>query len=316
MHLLYRSITPPDYAQFLEMMPPGFPGTQKEWARLPEFWNTITRPSGSASLVEDQTGTPQARVQSWGMTAFVTPAFAQEIKTSLPPYIGWQMFQRWLANASPILSAEQVRDANSREGLHLVIHFAGHRPELPPDLEAFYRVGSQQMAAFFNNHLGYRLQEFLMECLHPEMMPFLMNAGMKQHTHSGRPDPNVIPSLLRMNREDAMDGFGGAATNLFVYQAPRLFFSEREQETLRCALNGETDEEMAHTLNLSLSAVQKRWTVIYDRVAAAASELIMDRHEEDWGMKRGAEKRRHILAYLRSHPEEMRPLDRKVFAAW
>ena len=101
-----------------------------------------------------------ARIQSWGMTVFVTPAFAQEIKTSLPPYVGWQMFQRWLAGKSPVLSPEQVRKANSREGLYLVIPFAGHRPELPSDLEAFYQVGSQQMAAFFKNHLGYRLQEF------------------------------------------------------------------------------------------------------------------------------------------------------------
>jgi hypothetical protein len=37
---------------------------------------------------------------------------------------------------------------------------------------------------------------------------------------------------------------------LFVYAPPRIFFSPAEQELLTCALLGETDEQLALSLNL------------------------------------------------------------------
>ncbi len=60
-------------------------------------------------------------------------------------------------------------------------------------------------------------------------------------------------------------------------------------------------------LFLSLITVKKRWEHIYRRVASVDSELLPEEPSPPSSGRRGPEKRRHLLAYLRSHPEELQP---------
>jgi hypothetical protein len=54
--------------------------------------------------------------------------------------------------------------------------------------------------------------------------------------------------------------------------------------------------------------VKKRWHAIYERVADVDSELLPPSiaYGAD-ASSRGAERRRHLLNYLRQHLEELRP---------
>jgi hypothetical protein len=57
--------------------------------------------------------------------------------------------------------------------------------------------------------------------------------------------------------------------------------------------------------------VKKRWHAIYDRVADVDSELLPPPVADGvYSSSRGAERRRHLLNYLRQHPEELRPFER------
>jgi len=73
-------------------------------------------------------------------------------------------------------------------------------------------------------------------------------------------------------------------------------------------LRGFTDEELADELAISLSAVKKAWRSVYDRAAKALPRDLPDRTTEDIKAKRGKEKKQHLLAYLRGHMEELRPV--------
>ena len=84
--------------------------------------------------------------------------------------------------------------------------------------------------------------------------------------------------------------------------------ASRSERSLQHALMGQTCEKLATSLCLSPWTVKKRWQAIYERVMDVDNELLppsiaCGAH----GSSRGAERRRHLLNYLRQHLEELRP---------
>ncbi len=101
--------------------------------------------------------------------------------------------------------------------------------------------------------------------------------------------------------------FGTWIGSLFVYRPPQFGFRPSEQRLLLAALGGRSDEDIAETLEISLSAVKKSWRSIYDRVSTLSPGIIPDKVPEELTSERGKEKKQRLLAYLREHPEELRP---------
>ncbi len=65
-----------------------------------------------------------------------------------------------------------------------------------------------------------------------------------------------------------------------------------------------------HFIGISreLAAVKKTWCSIYERVAEYAAGLVpISASVRDGAAERGKEKKQRLLAYLREHPEELRP---------
>jgi hypothetical protein len=92
-----------------------------------------------------------------------------------------------------------------------------------------------------------------------------------------------------------------------------LGFNRSEQRMLSCAVPGATDEQLAEALETSLSVVKKMWVSIYRRVEDCVPELVANSLPSDIPASgRGREKRRRLLAYLREHPEELRPACRSL----
>jgi hypothetical protein len=121
------------------------------------------------------------------------------------------------------------------------------------------------------------------------------------------------PHVFGLTRELGLKHLGLWAATLFVYERPRFCFSRGEQRLLLAALRGGTDEELSDELATSIATVKKMWLSIYERVAAGAPELIPVHSQADFGMsERGKEKKHRLLAYLRDHLEELRPISRKV----
>jgi DNA-binding CsgD family transcriptional regulator len=100
---------------------------------------------------------------------------------------------------------------------------------------------------------------------------------------------------------------------LFEYQPPQFGFSRSEQRLLLLALNGGTDQELSVELGISLFTVKKTWRAIYERVSACRPELIpFNSAAENGTSERGREKKQRLIAYLREHLEELRPVSRKL----
>jgi hypothetical protein len=118
---------------------------------------------------------------------------------------------------------------------------------------------------------------------------------------------------MELNRQSAWGASWVGA--LFDYHPPKLGLSRGEQRLLLSALPGATDEHLAATLGISLPAVKKLWVSIYLRVDDHLPALIADSSRcHLQAIRRGKEKRRRLLEYLRNHPEELRPVSRKLLA--
>jgi hypothetical protein len=73
------------------------------------------------------------------------------------------------------------------------------------------------------------------------------------------------------------------------------------------ALLNESDAQIAKSLGVSLDGVKKTWRRTYERLALGAPFLVGALDRPVNMNHRSAEKRRHLLDYLRTHLEELRP---------
>ncbi len=314
MHLTYRPAAAQDVEACLEMLPPGFACPDSLRARMAEAWRSWLREGVmQMTVLEDGDRPPGARRIAFGNSVFVGEAFAEEAKTSLPPPLGAQVVRRWREGRSPVLGLPAVRAANSGPGLTLLILHIGWVPALP-DEEVRWAKGKllEAMLFFFS---GYKLREVLQEVYSEEERQRGLAVGARvKNDHAAfyeaRPDllppPECRPYLIGGSREETADG--SYLSPLFFYSPPRFFFKTGEQEVLRLALLDRSDEEAADGLSVSPSTVQKRWRTVYERVAAAEPGFFPAEGGAGAPSARGAAKRRHLLAYLRAHPEELRPV--------
>jgi DNA-binding NarL/FixJ family response regulator len=111
------------------------------------------------------------------------------------------------------------------------------------------------------------------------------------------PRPQVVPSS---SREEG----GSALAFYFAAPSPKFYFRPSEQDLLRLALRHLSDHEAALELGVSLNTIKKRWQDIFRKVEENDPGLFPNK-----GLisnQRGG-KRRHLLAYLAHHLEELRP---------
>jgi hypothetical protein len=120
--------------------------------------------------------------------------------------------------------------------------------------------------------------------------------------------------LFVSERNDALSLPGSVAAIIFAYHDPILRLREHDQELLRTAMTGLTDEELARTLHMKLATVKKRWAAVFNHVALAKPDLLPD-HKQPHSPGRGPQKRHRLLEYLRHHPEELRPIAEPARAA-
>jgi len=74
---------------------------------------------------------------------------------------------------------------------------------------------------------------------------------------------------------------------------------------LELALEGADDVSITKSLFVTLPAIKRRWSNIFERVGSISPDL-SPFHADG---TRGVQKRQRILTYIRSHPEELRPFD-------
>ena len=295
---------------------------------LPEIWLRLLQCEAKIAIVVQAGEDSRAPICFSGVTVIVHADFLRELKT--PPHFwsGPELTRRIMRGESPLLTGKQLREANSRDGLNLVCW----ETCMGPEYEGHGEVQRYLMSAFIQEHRGYLWKEVISsQSWIPDHLDFVLKTGgclwdplAGGYTSTLREDPSDIvskPHIVGITRDLELkrqrDWAGSWVGGLFDYHPPMLGFNRSEQRLLSCALPGATDEQLTEMLEVSLPAIKKMWISIYHRVENCLPELISDPLPGDTPASgRGKEKRRRLLAYLREHPEELRPISRAARPIW
>jgi hypothetical protein len=273
----------------------------------------------NAMVIEEVDGS-HATICFVGVSVFVGDEFVRELKTPPLFWFGPELARRIVRGDSPMLSDMQVREANSCGGLNTITWEGCIRPGFESHTEVHRKVVSM----FIEEHRGYLCKEAIscqIESVE-RLQWVLKTGGLLWDPKHGRyvetlekHQKEIIskPHILGVTREIEHNRPGTWVGALFDYHPPKLGFSRGEQRLLLSALSGGTDQELSDHLGVSVSTVKNTWRSIYDRTASCLPELFLDHSRADARIsERGKEKKRHLLAYLRDHPEELRPVSRKL----
>lgn len=289
--------------------------------QLASAWQKMAGRDGFVAVVfEDVEGT-SPEVLGAGISVFVTDEFIRELKTPPHFWIDAELAIRISRGNSPVLSDRQVREANSSCGLNIAVWQPGILPETAA--AASDELPNTIMGAFVEMHRGFLVKELVVQAETPHYLQTCRGTGTgfwsarkgKYDEFPHLPAEEVVrkPHVMGMSRELAASSPGAWAALPFLYQPPRFGFSRGEQRLIVCAMAGRTDEDVAQTLGISLTAVRKTWHAIYERVSARWPELLGE-HASRLSQERGKQKKHHLLGYVREHPEELRPISRRLFA--
>ena len=168
--------------------------------------------------------------------------------------------------------------------------------------------------AFFQLMRGYRLLRLFREAASAAAIVHVKSQRVFQRMvafdafHVANPDTrwNRDRALFVAEREHCLALPASVASMLFSYSEPILHLHETDQELALAALDGLTDGELARVLHMKLPALKKRWSSLFDRVGRVRPDLVST-EVRDTADTRGPQKRHRLLAYLREHPEELRP---------
>jgi hypothetical protein len=252
------------------------------------------------------------RVAWFCSKVFITNEYATYLKTEAPPYVGLQILNDWRAGKSPLMALAQLQQANSSEGLTMLVLHSGVPHD---DAQGSKLMEVADRAVDFTRHFssGYRACEYLQELYNDFTCAWADGAGLHMRTdYTAYFDCQRVPASQRpcvrlygVTPEEAKRTPGTVASVIFNYQPPRFCFSLTEQQLLLFAICGTTDEELAELLNAAIVTVRKRFERIYGRVEEVAPQLFPNTNSQD--AKRGGERKRYLIAYLHDHLEELRP---------
>lgn len=268
-----------------------------------EAWKHVIRGRFFYSTVLESSSLPQShRMVGFGTSVLVSSEFADAELANPCPDINSRVMASIHSGRSVLATPHDVARANSGDGVNVLILGSTWRHEIlsPPDLQETQNL---QVSGFVEVHAGYRLRRILHE---PVGEPEKSFARASLEFRLVAEFPEVGRELFLMTRESVQGLPGSLGNVLFSFREPALRLRDSDQQLLMAALRGATDQELASELGFTLSAVKARWRSTIARVEETMPDLVRDvEHREG----RGAQKRHRVLAYVRSHPEELRPFD-------
>jgi len=324
--LRWRPMRPADVDRCVEIVaahPVIGPRYGDDIENLGRAWRHLLGSAAINNAVFERVDRKRATIVGIGFAVFVRDEFMREIKAPPLRWIGPELARRVAGRDSPALTDDEVRDANSGAGLSELVWEGTGTPEFAHTMDFYHHM----VGAYVEEHRGFLLKEMITaQAESVERLLWVVEAGglywnpaqQRYETTSLEP-PEIFamrPHLVGITRELENVRPGSWISTLFNYRPPRFGFSRGEQQLLLTALMSfhGTDQELASALHLSVPTVKKMWVSIYRRVADCDPELVPDPTAGSGTHERGREKRRSLLAYVREHPEELRPHSRKLLA--
>lgn len=255
-----------------------------------------------------------------GIIAFGASVFLKRtVPHPIGPLVGRRLTKAAFARSSLIATQDDIARGNAGSGVDIFILHSGLWEVAGSVQEAY--VKAQLLAAFMELHRGYKVASLLVEAYGSEQRLLYESTSFREldnySSFSGWnllpvPSNSPRPCLLGAARDDVMRLNTSVLLPMFVYRRPRCGFTDIERCLLREALNGGTDEELAVGLNLSVSAVKKRWMNIFEKAEDCLPEVAELRDSSELPVVRGRQRRHVLLRVLRARPEELTPYPKKV----
>ncbi len=280
----------------------------KAWRQLLEM------PHATRSAVIERHAKGRVEIVGFGLASFVKRSFVEDEARNPRPGLNARIIES-LVNGNPAVATyAEVRDANTRGDLHQVIldtswkHDGSLTPTQVDEVRVVLGRAYQELFA------GYRFSRILVELVdevdlwHVRGLKAFRAIDQFENFHRANPATKWSRTrcLIEVTLETIRTDPHSVAAGLFQHHvAPQFAFTRGEQELLELALDGADDGAMAKSLFVTLAAIKRRWSTIFERVGAARPDLC----PSDGEGTRGIQKRQRVLNYVRSHPEELRPFD-------
>lgn len=270
-----------------------------------ESWKRLFRdPFSSMVVLESSPSIRGHRLVGFGAAVIVSPSFADAAIADPRPDINSRIIAS-IHSGQPVLATRsELARANAEQGIDIVVLSGVWRDDILTPAER-QEVKTLLASSFTEVHAGYRIRRILCETADELESQFLARSIVYKAVAEF---PEVGRVLYVMTRESVKAVPGSLGNVLFNFREPVLRLRDSDQEMLLAALRGATDSELATELGLTLSAVKARWRSTFTRIAAAMPGLVSDVGDDEC---RGSQKRHIVLAYVRNHPEELRPYDWK-----
>lgn len=317
----FRLPHPRDLPHCVALLPPGLKLAPLLRRKLPEIWaGLLAGEARTFPVIEDIERDHPANIEGFGLSVFVTDAFADELIATPRPYAPVLFYERLLAGNRVLLTREELHAAQASSGINVFgVHFGLRNHDLSDSRSA--QVLAAGGASFYFFHGGYRIRTIIVEHYGEQAARYMERGGFKlvhdfrkasDAALAGVPD-DELPYFFALRREWVEPAAISGVSQLFAAESPRIGFSAAERRLLERALLNDTDAAIAEALGISLHAVMKTWRGIYDRVDRQLPRLLPKGSTTN--ASRGQEKRRHLLVYLRAHLEELRPRGPRAPAA-
>jgi hypothetical protein len=265
-------------------------------------WNALPHhPAFHGTVIESEVPIAGQRLMGCGMGVFVTEGFASAELNQPRPGLNSRIIHS-LAEGSPVvLDRAAIGAGNAGKGVDFVNLYGTWREGAldPPQLA---EVQALLGVSFVEHISGYRFHRVLKECVGASRIALARATGTYRIVAEF---PESESALAVVTPQSGLAAPYPVAAAMYRYRPPVLRLRSTEQDLLAAALDGGTDAELSTVLGLSIESTKKRWLGVFARVDQFKPEILGRLEPEGEG--RGPQKRHRVLAYVRAHPEELRP---------
>ncbi|WP_153067033.1 hypothetical protein [Steroidobacter cummioxidans] len=296
----------------MNLLPPWLGLSAEQKQALPRLWQQLVdEPSMISAIVEDM-ALPAERIQGWGVTLILPKPLVGELQLDRQPeaFVTRRVYQSLLdGRFRPMTDREIGQENAAGELTMLIMHFSARQygPGSPYG-HSLIAVANDTYRTF---HDGYNLRAIYYETNAADQYAAVPSGFLRRRfVNEAELTPlplEVRPAYFGLTRAEAWQQQPGPPTrNSFEHQPPLFCFSASQRRLLWFALFDESDEALMPLLDVSVHGLKKLWRGIYERIEDRMPAFFGDAGGGDDG-KRGPEKRRQVMAYVRQRLEELRP---------
>jgi DNA-binding CsgD family transcriptional regulator len=258
-------------------------------------------PAFLANVIESDRPLRGHKIVACGMGVFVTRAFADREIRNPRPGLNSRIIAGIASGEPIVLSHAQIAAGNAGDGVDFVNLYGTWREGIL-DADELAEVHALLGTSFVEHFAGYRFNRVLKEAIGESQIALARATGTYRFVAEFKDSESA---LVVATRESVLTAPYSVAAAMYRYQPTVLRLRPAEQKLLVAALAGKTDAELSADLGLSIEAIKKRWMSIFDRVDEFKPEILSRGDADSEG--RGPQKRHRVVAYIRAHPEELRP---------